>query len=823
MRTLLSSILALAVLGTSLPALAETPASCGGVRARKLSLSTDRTRIRFRGDVFAGPGLPDVNGGLSTDLTLALAYEPEANPANQLWTATIPASGFEPIANGIRYRDNSGANGGVTLVLIKNGSAGTRKIIVKRKGAPIPGTAQAGALRLVVGANGGCARTCPVPCTVKGGKLKCTKSTDTTLCGVKSGCELINATDGAYTGRDCLFPYPSNHFLRNDSSTATGKRVSYPREVLPANNAGVHIDPTPYNVLDGFSAGPTIQVYWPQGVNLAASNVPPLTDFGASLDPSSPTVLVEADAAGCQRVSHFGENDVSIGSDGVTPVAPPDQLFIIRPGVRLKSGTRYIVALRGLVGQDGDVIAPSTGFAALRDGTPSGSTAIEARRPGYDAMFAKLENDCGVARGDLQLAWDFTTASDASVQRYLLHMRDETFAGYLAGSAAPAFVVSTVEENPFPGDSPQRICRRVTGTYTVPLYTTFNGPGSVLNLNTATNLPVQNGFATNVPFIVSIPCSLTAGPTPGRAIFYGHGLLGSAGEVTASNLRTLANNYGFVLAATDWQGFSNADLPIVFGFISDLSGFTKLSERLHQGVLNQLILARLLKSSNGFVSHPAFNYSGTPIIDTSDVFYYGISQGGIEGGIVMALSQEATRGVLGVPAANYSTLLHRSRDFEPYFAVLRGSYPDALTRHATLPLIQQLWDRSEPNGWYHTTLGGDLPNTPPHKLLIHMATSDDEVANLGTEIMVRSMGIPQVAPPVKSYFDIPELMAPFDGSAMVESDGHYGPIPLTNIPPSDNNAHGDMRARPAIQAQIDQFLRTNGTVQNFCIGPCDPE
>jgi hypothetical protein len=179
--------------------------------------------------------------------------------------------------------------------------------------------------------------------------------------------------------------------------------------------------------------------------------------------------------------------------------------------------------------------------------------------------------------------------------------------------------------------------------------------------------------------------------------------------------------------------------------------------------------------------------------------------------------------VLGVPAANYSTLLHRSRDFEPYFAVLRSAYPDPVTRHATLPLIQQLWDRSEPNGWYHTTLNGDLPNTPPHKLLIHMATSDDEVANLGTEIMVRSLGIPQVAPPVKSYFDIPELMAPFDGSAMVESDGHYGPIPLTNIPPADNNAHGDMRARPAIQAQIDQFLRTNGTIANFCAGPCDPE
>jgi hypothetical protein len=104
-----------------------------------------------------------------------------------------------------------------------------------------------------------------------------------------------------------------------------------------------------------------------------------------------------------------------------------------------------------------------------------------------------------------------------------------------------------------------------------------------------------------------------------------------------------------------------------------------------------------------------------------------------------------------------------------------------------------------------------------------MATGDDEVANLATRIMVRSMGMPQVAPVVTSYFDIPEMAAPFDGSAMVESDGGYPPVPVTNIPPADNDAHGRMRARPAIQAQIDAFLRPDGQVENFCIGPCDPE
>jgi hypothetical protein len=30
-------------------------------------------------------------------------------------------------------------------------------------------------------------------------------------------------------------------------------------------------------------------------------------------------------------------------------------------------------------------------------------------------------------------------------------------------------------------------------------------------------------------------------------------------------------------------------------------------------------------------------------------------------------------------------------------------------------------------------------------------------------------------------------------------------------------------ALPAIQAQIDRFLRPDGRVEQFCTGPCDPE
>jgi hypothetical protein len=788
---------------------AEPPLNCGP--AQLTSVRFTPKALRLRG--WSEGALDPTTGGL----TLQLVPEPETALADPYLDVTLPAAGFAAVRGGFRYHaDADGAPGGVTDVRL-GVRGGRTKIAVRGTGAEVAEPPQQG-VRLIVASGTTCGRSCGAACRrTRSAALVCKRSPRDALCGLASGCEPLGlAAEG--TSRACLLPYPSDFFTVPDESAITGRRIAYRRGTLPANTAGAHVDPADYDVLDGFSAGPVISTHFPKGVDLTVSHVPPSTDFAASLRADSPTLLIEADAPGCRRVLHFGENDVSADVGGL-PVAPPDQVFMIRPGVRLRSGTRYIVALRGLYDQTGVPIAPGPAFRAIRDGAKTKLASLEARRPAMEAILDKLETDCGVPRGELLLAWDFTTASDDSVERYLLHMRDETFA-QLEGSAAPAFVVESVEDDPL-GDP--RICRRVEGTFSVPLWTTFDGPGSVLNLDPATDLPVQNGVA-DVPFTVVIPCSLVD-PTPaaGRPIVYGHGLLGDRGEVTAGNLRTLADTYGFVLGATDWQGFSENDVPTVLGFLGDLSGFSKLSERLHQGVLNQLVLARLMRSPAGFASHPAFRIGDVPLIDTTAVYWYGISQGGIEGGVVMALSQDITRGVLGVPAANYSTLLYRSVDFAPFFALLKVAYPDPVARSLLLGLIQQLWDRSEPNGWYHHTVAGTLPDTPPHRILVHMAHSDAEVANLGTEIMVRSTGIPQLFPVNRHYYAIPEAVAPFDGSAFVESDFGLPAPPVTNTPPDENDVHGRMRALPAIQAQIDRFLRPDGQVEQFCTGPCDPE
>ena len=146
----------------------------------------------------------------------------------------------------------------------------------------------------------------------------------------------------------------------------------------------------------------------------------------------------------------------------------------------------------------------------------------------------------------------------------------------------------------------------------------------------------------------------------------------------------------------------------------------------------------------------------------------------------MAIAQDITRGVLGVPGMNYSLLLTRSTRLRS--STRRSSYPaypNELERPLVLALIQMLWDRSEPNGYAHHMTTDPLPNTPPHKVLLHLAFGDHQVANVATEVEARTIGAsihtPAIAAgrhsDVNPYFGIPAIPSyPFDGSALIVWD-----------------------------------------------------
>ncbi len=116
---------------------------------------------------------------------------------------------------------------------------------------------------------------------------------------------------------------------------------------------------------------------------------------------------------------------------------------------------------------------------------------------------------------------------------------------------------------------------------------------------------------------------------------------------------------------------SGGDVPNTDHILQDLSRFPTLADRLQQGD-GQLPAAGPRDDPPGGAS-PPIRRSRTParpLIDTRRLYYSGGSQGGISGGALTAVAPDFTRSVLIVPAMNYSLLLTRSIDFDPFAAVL---------------------------------------------------------------------------------------------------------------------------------------------------------
>ncbi len=637
-------------------------------------------------------------------------------------------------------------------------------------------------------------------------------STPTTDAGGFRGTLDVTTTDAdrcdPIAPKGCLLPFPNDYFTVADDTTPTGRRIAFVGASLPANASGTHIDPTTWNELDGFSPGAALLFQIPD-LDLSASGAAPITDIAASLDDNAPIVLIDGKKG--ERIPYWVEQDSF--ADGTDEVPTT----FVHPAVSLPEGHRIVVAVRDLVTTDGKAVEPTDAFRALRDRLETTVPELEARRPAMDAVFADL-TEVGVDRESLQLAWDFTVASKEGLSSHLLAMRDDAFA--TLGEDAPAFTVDSVTTSDRAG-----IATEVRGTYEVPLYLDGDGvPGSSLVVDAA-GVPTQTGTYT-ANFTCIVPTAATAA-SPASTGLYAHGLLGTANQVPGgSDDVAAAGNITF--CGTDLIGMAEEDTGNAVTIIGDLSTFHTLSDRLLQGHLNTLFLGRLLIHADGLGTDPAFQDGGTSLL-TTDLVYYGISQGGIMGGATTAVAQDFTRAVLDVPAANYSLLLDRSVDFDPFRLVLDPAYPSPADRALGLQLVQMHWDQGEANGYLQHLIENPYANTPKHEVLLHVALGDHQVANIATEVQARTLGLAIHRPvmasdrstAVEQWFGLAALDYPHKGSGVVLWDSGSPMPPDTNRPPRDGrDPHGDPRATPASIDQIVAFL-TTGTIIDVCKGaPC---
>jgi hypothetical protein len=615
-------------------------------------------------------------------------------------------------------------------------------------------------------------------------------------CGGDDG-PAIRAECNPLGGVSCLMPWPSATYMVEDSSTATGFRVDLPAEALPVNINNRAVAPDRLNRWDGFSPSGPIVATFPTGAS--ADGLPPLTDPGASLDASSPIVLVNMDTG--ERAAFFAEVDMNAPE-------PTQRALIIRPVQRLAPGTRYAVGIsKAVKAADGGELPIPEAFAAVRDGASYDHPRMAALEPRYDAIFAALEEE-GLARDQLVLAWDFVTASDEFLTSDLRAMRDDALPEMGEDGANITFQAEELT-----GDG-VRVHKLLFGTLTSPNFLSNGEENDSELVRDASGRPQLDG-TRDANFAAIIPQCVTTATAPIPVMIFGHGLFGTGdGYLNDRLLQQVAQDYCFVVVAGDWIGLTERQLDNAVLAANDLNRAYGITEKLAQSVIDFIALQHAVRGP--FLASPQFAYEGTPVIDPTRVYYFGASLGGIMGSSFMAYDPYVTRGVLGVPGGPWSMLFERSFAWVALEGPAHASYPAPEDYQILISILAMAFEPYDPITAAPHLLNDPLPGSTEKQILLYETIDDSLVANVASETLGRTIGLPVVMPSLSMPYGLePAGPDAANGFAIYDEAATPAPPEFNQPPLRDNGTHSDVHERPAVLRQIEAFLY-DGVVNNQC-------
>lgn len=634
---------------------------------------------------------------------------------------------------------------------------------------------------------------------------------------IPAGCNPISLDD-------CFLPFPSSYYLKEDQSTVTGYRVNIPEGVLPINTDGTELKPDVFNQADGFSPATALLAYFKEGIDPAT--LPPISDISNSVTDTSSVQLLEWGTG--ERVPLFAELDANA-------LEGERQVLIIRPMIRLKAATRYIAVIKDTVlTRNGEPLNTPKPFKIIRDGETTDTSELKKLQSSYKEIFEFLENN-GVVRENIVLAWDFVTASDDYILSHMLKIREEVLKQ--AGNTGLGYSIKRISEyssNPSDQNYDQHLWREITGEFDVPSFLTDTEP-VVLNKD-ENGMPVYTGKTYKAPFVVHIPqCAKTA-TLPLRVMIFGHGLFGSAeGEMDSGYEKSMIDTLCTIQIGSDWIGLASYDVPDVIVYtVRDLNYFSVITDRLQQAHGNTIMLARLVKGT--FVKESILSKEGpntdkscsqascTPLADPDnpELYYYGISDGAIQGTTFMTLTPDIERGVLNVGGGPWSFMMFRSSDFPQFKMFIESYYSDRLDQQLLIALSQPFWDFTDPVTYGAHIIKSPLPDTPVKRIILQESKGDGQVPNKATNLLARTIGLNGLAPLVYPVFGINEVSGPIDGSAYTQwyvvPDAVPFPDDTKNIPPIENDAHEAIRRLPELIEQLNRFFHPDGKVEQTCPG-----
>ncbi len=620
--------------------------------------------------------------------------------------------------------------------------------------------------------------------------------------------DLIPGCNPFATSDECILPHPSHWYQVPDDSTDTGVRVDFPEDAFPMNPF-VYMDVTPFNAADGASpAGPIVMHF---AADVHEDFLTPNAVVGDSLNPDNSIAIFNAETG--ERILYMSEMDMNRRESFENKYA-----LIIRPMQRMEMGTRHIVVLtKDITNAQGELFESPEAFAALRDGVETTNAEIEDVRERYEETFDFLDGK-GYMRDNLLLAWDFMTAGEDYILGSVLSMREKALSDI--EDRGVAYVLTQVEEDPN-----VNVARLVEGEFEV---VTFLDENNRINYD-ENHHPIQQPENQSFPFTMVIPKKAYDGePLP--LVVFGHGIFGTAREYLAgwgtSILQPLAQENGVILIATDWIGLSGGDLDLIINeLVEDPNNIGVITERLQQSLINNITLTEL--ALGDLKDDPQVTVGDHDLIDTQQIYYYGISLGGIQGSSFVSLSPHIERGVLAVPGSVWSNLMSRSIVWAPIKAVVDLVYPDPLKQQMFFAILQVLFDHSDPINLTKLMFESPLPDAPSQRaVLIQEAIGDCLVPNITTEMLVRTMGVTQASPFIEPIYglesvDVPVFESVLSQYHMVDSTDVYTPPEDNSIPTQDNGVHANAPLMDHAMDQAIHFLKTGEAVQ-FCDGPCDP-
>ena len=625
------------------------------------------------------------------------------------------------------------------------------------------------------------------------------------------------ADQGAVTGPhcnpisadNCLLPWPSSFYLNKDTTTSTGWKVAYDKKAMPVNKEGVGVDPARYNLADGFPVSSQPLVFFNGG--FSATTLPGRDNLADSTTDKSFIWIFNMSTG--EKVPLWAELDENGDSTMVKPL-------IIRPTRALQFDTSYAIVLRkGLKDAKDNQVTPPAPFKKVLDGASITDPTLKAEATRLAPLLTFLTGK-GVNKSDLILAWDFHTASKTFVRSNLINMVKEARAKLPA--TGPKFTITKTEDTP----KDTNLLRYIKGKFTVPSFLVSDASDALLKLDSK-GQPVYRGDQ-EFTFRVNIPnCAKTAtGPLP--ILYYGMGLFSAPlDDMDSSFDRKFPNELCMVTASTAWIGLAFPDLAVIIDKVitKNFDNLPVVTDRIQQAHVNFHTLVKLMQGD--LLKHASMQLAGKPIADGKERYYVGISNGGIQGVATAALEPDISRYIFNVSGGMWSMMIQRSSNFSSLATLLKARYPGVTTRAILVSLSQHLWDHSDPASFADMLITNPEAGEPKKYIMFQESRHDDQVPNIATRAVARSMGITQLTPNVKAVPGLAQKAGPLD-SAYMQWDLKVKYIPTTkNIPaykpPNSESAHDKLRHLSTCLNSWKAFLKKDGKVNNPCNGACDPD